>query len=94
MRIGFFDNGVGFRGTTRAIIDYAKIAQSINSDIETIFYFNKGLTTNDLRICRHMLNCGIEVKPIESREQLKNEKIDFLYHVSSSDKEHRLALRN
>jgi len=85
MKFGFFDNGVGFRGTTRAIIEYAKIAQSIQKDIEPIFYFNKKLKTNDLRICRQMINSGIEVKPIDSREQLINEEIDLLYHVSSSD---------
>ena len=37
MRIGFFDNGIGFRGTTRAILDYAECLEDNSEKYQTSF---------------------------------------------------------
>ncbi|OUU53430.1 MAG: hypothetical protein CBC25_00420 [Pelagibacteraceae bacterium TMED65] len=82
--IGFFDNGIGFRGTTRAIIDYSKACFDLNNNIKIKFFFIERLAQNNHSIALEMLRYGIEIEPIKCRDDLKSQKLDFLYHVSSS----------
>ena len=92
MHIGFFDNGIGFRGTTRAILNYCLACSNLDSRVKPKFYFIKGLRQNNHSIAIQMLNQGIEIVPISSRDELAYEDLDFLYHVSSGFGESNLWL--
>jgi len=84
MKFGFFDNGIGYRGTTRAMISYAS---QLAREHEVIIYFVKGLPTNKYGICSDILKRGILPEPINNRDELLNKKLDILYHVTSSGSE-------
>lgn len=80
MIIGFYDHGIGFRGTTRAMYAYAKLLRDKN---DVSVFFDQNLVSNNLSIAAEMLRDGINVRPINHRNELEHQGLDFLYHVTS-----------
>lgn len=80
MKIGFYDYGIGFRGTTRSMYAYAKLLQKKH---DVTIFFDQHLKTNNLSIATHILRDGINVCPINNRNELKEHQLEFLYHVTS-----------
>ncbi len=81
MKIGFFDNGIGFRGTTRAMIEYALLFSPVNN---IKFFFIKESKWNQLSICPQILKLGIELHPISNYEEIKGHNLDLLYHITGA----------
>lgn len=80
MKIGFYDHGIGFRGTTRAMYAYAKLLRKKH---DVTIFFDQGLKTNNLSIASQILRDGISVCPIKNKNELREHEIELLYHVTS-----------
>lgn len=83
MRIGFYDHGIGFRGTTRAIYEYARCLMD-KEGVEVLFFFKPQLKSNNFSFGIEMLNAGIQLRSIASPEEISEENLDFFYYVSSA----------
>lgn len=84
MEIGFYDHGIGFRGTTRAILQYARCIKEIYG-YNASFFFKKTLENNNVSFGINLLKENIKISPIETEAEIIESGVDMLYHVTSSD---------
>ena len=83
LAIGFFDHGLSFRGTSRAIISYANGLRRLNPSISPIIFYLETSPFNNLSILNLTKQLGLQVVPISSRYNLNSYKLDALYHIFS-----------
>ncbi len=89
MRLGFFDNGIGFRGTTRAIIEYSKFFLDSN---EIFIFYLKDSPWNNLSIVPLITEIGLNLIDISERTQIKDYNLDALYHINGCSESELLWL--
>lgn len=79
MKLGFFDNGIGFRGTTRAIIEYSKFFIECN---DVFIFYLQDSPWNNLSILPTIQGLGLNLIAISDRDQIKDYGVDVLYHIN------------
>lgn len=84
MKIGFYEETLSFRGTTRAILSYANALKSRDPAIRVVYLFGKasaGNTASGLLF----INCGIEIYQVRSLEDINIYDLDWLYIVTGAE---------
>lgn len=79
---GFFEKSISFRGTTRSILAYAEALQRFSKEYICTYYFLRS-GNNHIPAAKLFLEKGIAIKAIENTEELRHQKLDFLYYVTS-----------
>ena len=82
-RAGFYEGCLGFRGTTRAILAYAKGLQDHSREISSTYYFQKS-NKNNLQAAKLFISSGIAIEEIQNVSELSEKSLDFLYHITSA----------
>ena len=82
MKLGFFDNGIGFRGTTRAIMSYAGSIKRITKEIQPILFYVRDCPHNNKSIIPNIKSLGIMIKEIEDRHDIYQENDEILPQIS------------
>ena len=82
IRIGFYEETLSFRGTTRSILAYADSIQCFTDDILCTYYFKRS-EKNHIPSAKLFINKGIAIKEVNRKEDLKRENLDFLYYITA-----------
>lgn len=84
-RISFYNHDLCYRGTTRAILSYAKSIQEVNSNARVSYLFNKASANNRTGMGLEFLKAGVELAGVDGYNDVisRSHKFDFLYYVSS-----------
>ena len=85
--IGFVDHGIGFRGTTRAMIAYAIGLKQLNPDYTAILFYIKDSRFNNLSIMHSTEMQEIKIIPIQTYSEIENYPVDAIYHIYSGTEE-------
>ena len=83
--ISFYNHDLCYRGTTRAILAYAKSIQKSHPDTNLVYLFNKNSLNNRMGVGIEFLKFGIELIGVDSHNDVisRSHDFDFLYYVSS-----------
>jgi len=83
--IAFYNHDLCYRGTTRAILSYARSIQECYANTRPVYLFNKNSANNRVGMGLEFLKAGIELAGVDGQDDVisRSHNFDFLYYVSS-----------